>query len=245
MIRHSSSFLFSIVFHIALFFLLLFIYNNYVKKKDIVCEQRVCMKLCNMKSEKEVKVAQKLQKKIEKKEKVEEKKVKKIIKKKEPIKKQKIQKKILKKIEPKKVKIEKKEIKKVKITSEEKIITKPKIKKKQEVYVVKEVKIQKPVVAIKQDLTKDYLKEHLAKIQELLKENLYYPRRARKKGIIGEVMVKFTINTNGEVYNIKILNSKKEILAKAAIRTIENLSGKFPKPTENLTLKVPIVYFLE
>jgi protein TonB len=91
---------------------------------------------------------------------------------------------------------------------------------------------------------KRYVDNHLQKIQELLRDNLYYPRRARKRGIIGTVMVHFEIDTNGKVRQVKTLASPSEILSRAAVKTIEDLSGKFPKPSENLFLKIPIVYKL-
>jgi protein TonB len=79
---------------------------------------------------------------------------------------------------------------------------------------------------------------------QLLQENLYYPRRARKRGIIGEVLVKFKLSMDAKVYSIEVLSSKSDILSRAAIKTIEDLSGKFPKPNKELTLNVPINYTL-
>jgi len=89
-----------------------------------------------------------------------------------------------------------------------------------------------------------YVNLHLKEIAKLLEENLYYPRRARKRGIEGEVRVKFTLKKDAAVENIEILSSNNEILSRGARKTVENLSGLFPKPTEDLTLIVPIHYFL-
>ena len=90
----------------------------------------------------------------------------------------------------------------------------------------------------------EYLDEHIKRITELLQENLYYPRSARKRGITGEVIVKFTLHTNASVDNIKTISSTSDILSRAAVRTIEDLSGEFPKPKKTLVLKVPIKYSL-
>ncbi len=89
------------------------------------------------------------------------------------------------------------------------------------------------------------MQEHIAKIIQLLQENLYYPRRARKNGTIGQVTVRFKLSTNAVAHSIEVLSSKSEILSRAAIKTIENLSGEFPKPEEELILHVPINYSLK
>jgi protein TonB len=90
-----------------------------------------------------------------------------------------------------------------------------------------------------------YKNKYLAEIAKLLQENLYYPRRVRKRGIEGKVIVKFTLTQDVEVINSEILLSSDEILSRGALRTLENLSGEFPKPDEKLTLTVPISYSLQ
>ena len=94
-------------------------------------------------------------------------------------------------------------------------------------------------------LEKEYIDENIIKIRELIKDNLYYPRSARKRRVTGEVVVKFTISTDSEVHSIEIVSSKSDILSRAAKKTIENLSSEFPKPDEELILHVPISYKLD
>jgi len=89
-----------------------------------------------------------------------------------------------------------------------------------------------------------YINEHLQEIVRLLQENLYYPRSARKRGIEGEVIVKFRLLKSGKVDSIEILSSEHSILSSGARETIESLSEKFPKPDETLELRVPIGYSL-
>lgn len=89
-----------------------------------------------------------------------------------------------------------------------------------------------------------YISEHIKEIVKLLSENLYYPRSARKRGIVGKVLVKFSLSSDATVSSIEVLSSKSEILSRAAIKTIEDLSGEFPKPHEELILHVPIEYEL-
>ena len=89
-----------------------------------------------------------------------------------------------------------------------------------------------------------YIEEHINEIMALLKKNLYYPRMARKRGIEGRVLVRFKLSANGDIENITVLETEREILARAAVTTIERLEGRFPLPKETLTLNVPIVYRL-
>jgi protein TonB len=110
--------------------------------------------------------------------------------------------------------------------------------------IVEEV-VEEDANAKQRRLEQDYLQEHLSRISKLLQENLYYPRRARKRGIVGEVVVTFILTREGIAKFIEVQSSKSEILSRAAIKTIENLSGYFPKPTEELILHVPIAYRLK
>ena len=93
-------------------------------------------------------------------------------------------------------------------------------------------------------LAQEYMNENIKKISKLLSENLYYPRSARKRNIQGKVMVKFKLSRSAKAYDIEVTSSQSEILSRAAIRTIENLSEKFPSPQEELILHVPITYKL-
>ncbi|QOY55343.1 TonB family protein [Candidatus Sulfurimonas marisnigri] len=96
----------------------------------------------------------------------------------------------------------------------------------------------------KEEVAKEYLKINTQKITQLLQENLYYPRNARKRNITGEVFIRFTLGIDSEVYDVEIVNSKNNILSRAAVKTIEDLSGKFPKPNKEIILNVPINYNL-
>ncbi|MDD2905082.1 MAG: TonB family protein [Sulfurimonas sp.] len=98
-----------------------------------------------------------------------------------------------------------------------------------------------PVIIKEEDA---YLQEHLALIKQLLEENLYYPRSARKRGITGEVIVKFKLMRDARVEYIKVVKSPNDILSRGTIETIENIASKFPKPENDLILTVPIFYDL-
>ena len=89
-----------------------------------------------------------------------------------------------------------------------------------------------------------YVNAHISEIMALLRKNLYYPRMARKRCIEGEVLVRFELLENGDIENIRVIDAVNDILARAAVTTIERLEGKFPLPSERLVLNVPIMYVL-
>nr|WP_321268211.1 TonB family protein [uncultured Sulfurimonas sp.] len=245
MIRHSSSFIFSLVFHGALLVALLFAWKNIPSVEKVKHEKVVRVELCNVVVEKPVvKPPEKPKPKPIPKPKPKPKPIVKKIQKPK-------QKTIVKKVEVVKeipvVKpdvIEEPIVKEVK--KEEKIVEQEPV----ETMEVFEEKVVEQEVYVEDAATKqvrleqEYLQEHIAKIAKLLKENLYYPRRARKSSIEGEVMVKFTLSKDAKAHSIVVLSSKSKILSRAAIKTIEDLSGKFPKPKQELILHVPINYSL-
>lgn len=101
------------------------------------------------------------------------------------------------------------------------------------------------VVITKSEPQEEYVELNMQKIAQLLEENLYYPMSARKRNITGSVKVSFTLGTDAKVENIRVIESQSEILSRAAVKTIQDLSAKFPKPTKELTLSVPINYNLK
>ncbi|MEN4053992.1 MULTISPECIES: energy transducer TonB [Sulfurimonas] len=248
MTKHSKSLLLSILIHSMLLGGIFYAYNEVSSFIGDKKEKRVCIKLGSIQSiATQTQESKKEEKKVEKVKKT----VKKTPQKKPP--KQKVKKKPL----PKKV---------IPLQKKKEVIKPP-----QEIEKVEEEQLVKEDVIIEQDecpaqqqksqsknkiieaqqqnrqieSSKDrYMNRHLAEIAQLLQENLYYPRRARKRGIEGKVVVKFTLTQDAEVINSKILSSSDEILSRGALRTLENLSGEFPKPDEELTLTVPISYSL-
>ncbi|MBD3800200.1 MAG: energy transducer TonB [Campylobacterales bacterium] len=90
-----------------------------------------------------------------------------------------------------------------------------------------------------------YMNEHLAIIAQLLERHLYYPRMARKRHIEGEVIASFRVEPDGSVHDVTIQQHAREILDRAAIRTITSLSGHLPHPRHALTLNVPIRFVLK
>lgn len=234
MIRHSNSFLISLFIHAILLLTLFFAWKSYseVKKEE---QEKICLKLCSVELSKEVSEPKeaKMNEAAPKNRQKEPKRVKKALKE-EPA----AQKKIEITDEAKEIKAAIVELIKGELIAE--IVPK------------RLIKIEKPTVGQKVDDVKlmqevpkdDYIEINMQKISQLLKENLYYPMSARKRNITGSVKVSFTLGVDAKVYNIKIVESESDILSRAAIKTIEDLSTKFPKPTKELTLSVPINYNL-
>lgn len=263
MIRHSSSFLISLILHFALVIVIFYTYKA-VTHKEVVKEKKVKIMLCSLPQvKKEVNIKPKNE-------------TKKLIPeiKRETLK-PKVEPKVIKALTPPKKQIEKpkpkplpkpKVKKKIKPVEKKVVIPEPEIKKtiekepvplKEEVLKTEEPiqtlpsqntpMLEKPTESLeakKVRLEQEYISEHIKKISKLLSENLYYPRSARKRNIQGKVMVKFKLSTSAEAYDIEVISSKNKILSRAAIKTIQNLSSKFPSPNEELLLHVPITYKL-
>jgi protein TonB len=90
-----------------------------------------------------------------------------------------------------------------------------------------------------------YMQMHIKEIVALLREHLYYPRSARKRMIQGEVTVRFRLGKDARVHEIEVVASEHEVLSRAAVKTLQELEGKFPKPQEEIVLSVPIDFRLK
>ena len=243
--RHSLSVLVSLLLHTILLAMLFFSYKYLYPILNAPKENIVCINLSCMKSSDNSKIVTKETPKKEKK----------VVKKaSENI--PKIQEEVVKKKREKKktVAVKKAPIKKVVETIKEtkvenkakakaEIVVKPALANKSKSTPQNSVKISLPQKSEQTD-EEIYVEENLNLIVQLLQENLYYPRRARKRGVEGDVLVRFKLSKEAEVTNVEVLLSKSDILSRGALRTIENIASKLPKPKENLTLSVPISYRL-
>lgn len=241
MLNHSKSLFLSLFVH-ALIVLSLFVLYKYVSTsiKPTEKETKICVHLKYLKqkvtAEQKTAIHKKIipkQTKVRKVKPLHKKVVKKIVKvKKAPVKKPEV---VQEKI-PMKQKIKEKEAESI-----EKIAMPTNQKSQRE----KKTKIVQNEIFEKKISDKEqYIKENLTKISNLIKENLYYPRTARKRGIEGSVTVRFILHKDATVTQITTISSNSGILTRAAIKTIAELSGKFPKPSSELTLSVPIKYSL-
>jgi protein TonB len=95
------------------------------------------------------------------------------------------------------------------------------------------------------NVEKDFLNAHLGEIRGLLLQNLKYPKMAQKLKMQGDVRVAFTLDADGSVGNIKVIESSGfEILDEDAVALIEKTASKFPKPSKSVRISVPLSYVL-
>lgn len=87
--------------------------------------------------------------------------------------------------------------------------------------------------------------EFLSQIHSLISSHNPYPRMARIQRLEGEVIVEFILETNGEIKEVKIIQSNaKEILQKSALKALHKASRYFPAPNKRVKILVPILYKL-
>ncbi|MEA3354280.1 MAG: TonB family protein [Campylobacterota bacterium] len=232
MSRYFSSFLATTFIYTALAVTFLYSYSapKLVSEQQQNSKETVKFTVIAQKSEPPVK---KPEKKIEKKvEKPQEK----IVKKTEPVKKiEKPKKKIVTKTKP--VKKEPKKI--VKKATPKPLIQKTQIKQNKTVSKSKSTLTDPNDLKIKKN-------KYYTTIKETISKNKRYPKIAVRRGIQGDVKVKFTISPNGELVSFNIIDGKK-VFKKSIQKAI---TQSFPiKPpqgilTANLDLSLTIEYKL-
>lgn len=260
MIRLSGSLFISIALHAVLISAVLFAWKNYSPTQIVQCDTKMPLKLCDIVPSKEHVKPKKTEKTDIKQKKIQtpNKEVEEIVKK-EPLEEKKLDT-IVKKTEKKEnlEPVATKEIELVDTPKQEPVARKIYIEETPKELAIIDEDIKKPEVdkelsekteqesqeKKQEDMVDEYLQINTQKIAQLLQDNLYYPRSARKRNITGEVIVKFTLRCDAEVFDIEVIESKSDILSRAAVKTIKNLSGKFPKPLQDITLQVPILYAL-
>lgn len=233
MIRHSNSLFLSLFIHFLLIILILFISNSYQEDKKEK-EQKIALNISTIKFEEKANEQEAVKEEVCANKELKEK-----------PKKEKKEQTIVEKYVKKEIKKEQKieDIAEVKNETLEQNRLFTQIK--QDSKPVSQIQTITPAEVLKQpDIQEEYSEINKQRILELLRENLYYPMSARKRNITGEVKISFTLDTTAKVCNIHVLESGSDILSRAAIKTIEELSGKFPKPKKEITLTIPINYNL-
>lgn len=95
-----------------------------------------------------------------------------------------------------------------------------------------------------QSLKEKYLEANYSYIRDTIARNTSYPKLARKMGWEGNILISFTISTDGGVEDIRIIKSCGfNALDKNAIKTIR-LCAPFPKPIARAEVTLPITYRL-
>jgi len=76
-------------------------------------------------------------------------------------------------------------------------------------------------------LTRNYLQQ----LRSLLASRRVYPLAARRMGVEGVVMVGFTIGPDGSFSGVQVRRSSgAKVLDRAALQTVQSLSGSLPRP---------------
>ena len=95
------------------------------------------------------------------------------------------------------------------------------------------------------NVEKEFINEHLGEIRGLLLQNLKYPKMAQKLKMQGEVRIAFSLNSDGSVEDIKIIESSGfDLLDEDARTLIEKTASRFPKPSKSVRISVPLSYVL-
>lgn len=124
------------------------------------------------------------------------------------------------------------------------------VKKVKQTIVAQEKTLQNAATAVQSEndlkiaCEKQYMQDNIALINALIKQNLFYPRLAKKRGMQGKAVVSFVLNAHGEITQIKALGEIASILSRAAIKTVQKAAASFPHPKASLSLQIPIVYKL-
>jgi len=103
------------------------------------------------------------------------------------------------------------------------------------------IQVQKP---LEQD-TSNIKDRYTSLIRRLIRDNLYYPKAAKRMRIQGIVKVAFVVGKNGSISGIRVISGTKSILKKGAVKTIEAISVP-PIPQElgldHMNLNIPIEF---
>lgn len=86
-------------------------------------------------------------------------------------------------------------------------------------------------------------------MKKFIKENIIYPKAAKKRGIQGRVFVQFTIEKNGNITNVNVIKSTNPLLNKEAIRVIYSMPkwepGRHNGEVVSVRHKLPVDFKIE
>jgi len=232
--QHSKSLFFSLFIHSALFATLFIIYEYIPQKIEAIDEKGVCINLKTIHSQTQMQHTKTSVAKVQTKD----------IKPTLPVK-ELIHEKVIQKTLKKQIEIQAMEPEPLPVVAEKEEMNEDAEEEITQIETIEEIQEAVPKRECESSQkTNSYIDNNIVKIALLIQENLYYPRRARKKGIESTVKVKFFLHKDATVSEVSIIASNSDILSRSAIKTITDLSGAFPKPSNELTLTVPISYSL-
>ena len=87
------------------------------------------------------------------------------------------------------------------------------------------------------------------KLKEFIEENLRYPKELEETCVQGRVIVRFVVERNGKLSNVKVVKSVHPALDKEAIRIVKLMPRWIPGRQNGITVRVkcyiPIIFRLK
>lgn len=87
------------------------------------------------------------------------------------------------------------------------------------------------------------------KLKEFIEENLRYPKELEESCAQGRVIVRFIVERNGKLSNVKVVKSVHPVLDKEALRIVKLLPRWIPGRQNGITVRVkcyiPIIFRLK
>ena len=87
------------------------------------------------------------------------------------------------------------------------------------------------------------------KLKEFIEENLRYPKELEESCVQGRVIVRFIVERNGKLSNVKVVKSVHPVLDKEALRIVKLLPRWIPGRQNGITVRVkcyiPIIFRLK
>lgn len=98
------------------------------------------------------------------------------------------------------------------------------------------------------DKAPEFLGGDVDTFSKWVNENLIYPEEAKENGIQGRVILRFTVDENGSLKDISVINMPDRLLAAEAIRVVSNSPkwspGEKDNEKVNVTYTFPVVFQL-
>ena len=87
------------------------------------------------------------------------------------------------------------------------------------------------------------------KLKEFIEENLRYPKGLEESCVQGRVIVRFIVERNGKLSNVKVVKSGHPVLDKEALRIVKLMPRWIPGRQNGITVRVkfyiPIIFRLK
>jgi protein TonB len=87
------------------------------------------------------------------------------------------------------------------------------------------------------------------KLKEFIEENLRYPKELEESCVQGRVIVRFIVERNGKLSNVKVVKSVHPVLDKEALRIVKLMPRWIPGRQNGITVRVkcyiPIIFRLK